>query len=290
MIKDSENLSFFKKHYKKIGISPPDFHFVLGSGFSSHLDKIKAKNWEEREGFSFQAVKIPSPTVGSHAGLYRFFVHKKTGRAVSFQCGRLHLYEGHSPQVVAEPVLQVQQAGTQKFILSNISGSLKKERPPGTVLALTDHVNMTGLSPLRGPEKTDLRGKKVGPRFPDMSRVYDVDMRERISQELLACNLQVDPGVYVCLLGPELETSAQIEWLKFSSNSRFDVAGMSTVMEVIALKQAGARVAGFSLISNLATGVEPQVKDISFSDLIRNMEPFSFKILQAFFSYSESQF
>ena len=123
-------MSFFEKHYKKIKISPPLCHFVLGSGFSLHLDKMREpdffKKWEEREGFSFaETGELFSPSALSHPGLYRFFVYKPTGQAVSFQCGRLHLYEGHSAETVVKPVLQTLMAGTKKFVLSNISEASK---------------------------------------------------------------------------------------------------------------------------------------------------------------------
>lgn len=287
-------MSFFKKHYQKIKISSPVYHFVLGSGFSPVLDKIKNldmfQHWEEREGFSFAEVPdLPSPSVKSHAGLYRFFVYKATGMAVSFQCGRIHAYEGYTASVVAEPVLQVFLAGTKNFILSNISGGLKKEHTPGTVIAVKDHVNMTGLSPLIGPEIKDNSGKTIGPRFPDMSNIYELDIREQISKELIKLGLCVTRGVYVGLLGPELETPAQIEWLNRSSKSLFDAVGMSTVLEAIALKQAGANLGAFSLIANPAAAVDPQQKELSLDEMFKVVDPYVFKILQAFFHYSEKQ-
>ena len=286
-------MSFFKSYYKKINISAPLCHFVLGSGFSSSLDKIKEleffKNWEEKKACSFNQIPhLPSPTVKSHAGLYRFFTHKKSNQAISFQCGRLHLYEGHSAQTVAEPVMQILRAGTKHFILSNISGGLKKEHTRGTVIALRDHVNLTGASPLIGPEKTDAQGKKWGHRFPDMARVYDSDSREKISSELLKLKIRVSPGVYVGLCGPELETPSQIQWLNSSSKGLFDAVGMSTVLEAIALKQAGAKLAGFSLISNPACGIDPNDSELSFAQMITAIEEPILKILQAYFLYSEN--
>jgi len=288
-------MSFFKKHYQKIGIQAPFCHFVLGSGFSSGLDQVLAlsdfKNWEEREGFSFSDVEnLPLTTVRSHLGRYRFFAYKGGEQAISFQCGRLHLYENHSAEKVAEPVMQVLKAGTSQFVLSNISGSLKKEHTPGTVIALKDHINMTGHSPLRGLEKTDDKGKKLGLRFPDMSQLYEASIREQISKEMLKKEVRVLPGVYVGVLGPELETPAQIEWLNRSSHGLLDVVGMSTVIEAIALRQAGAKLSAFSLVSNFAAGVDPQYKELSFKKMCILIEPYVLKILKAFFSYSESQF
>lgn len=283
-------MSFFEKHYKHIGISPPIYHFVLGSGFSSGLDQIKKqeffRQWEEKEKLSFADVpNLPSPSIRSHAGLYRFFTHKNTKQTVSFQCGRLHLYEGHSADTVAEPVMQILLAGTKNFVLTNISGALQKEHHPGTVIAVKDHVNMTGQSPLTGPEKTNQKGKKLGLRFPDMSRVYNAEMREEISKELIKQGVQAVPGIYVGVPGPELETPAQIEWLNTSSNNLFHAVGMSTVLEAIALRQAGANLSAFSLISNPAAGVDPFHKELSFKEMCSVIEPYVLKILQAFFSY-----
>ena len=288
-------MSFFKKYYKKINIQAPQYHFVLGSGFSDHLDQIKSldlfQNWEEREACAFADVPgLASPRVDSHKGFYRFFVHKASSLSVCFQCGRLHLYEGHSAEQVVSPPMRIRLAGTKNFVLSNLAGGLKKEHSPGTVIALKDHVNMTGQSPLVGLEKRDEKGNKIGPRFPEMLEIYDPNLREQISSELLNLTVRVNTGVYVAVLGPELETPSQIEWLNRSSRSLFDVVGMSTALEAVALKHSGAKLAAFSLISNFAAGLEPQSKELSFEEMCKSIAPASLKILQAFFLFSEKQF
>ena len=282
----------FKKYYSKIGIEAPLCHFVLGSGFSPILDKVKDlsafKNWEEKKSCGFkEAANIPSPTVKSHAGLYRFFTHKKSQHSISFQCGRLHLYEGHSPETVAAPVMSILMSGAKRFVLSNISGALKKDYSVGHILALKDHVNFTGLSPLTGPEKINSSGQKIGARFPDMTRTYSKQMTEQISSELLNLNCSFSLGVYVGVQGPELETPAYIQWLNNSSQGLFDAVGMSTVLESTALKQAGAETAAFSVISNPAAGVNPSYKELSFNDMLSSIESPILKLLQAYFHYSE---
>ena len=288
-------MSVLKKHYKKTGIDAPVCHFVLGSGYSSSLDQLKAqpffKNWEEGKEISFQEIsELPSPTIASHRGIYRYFVHKKKGFAISFQCGRIHAYEGHCAKTVVQPVMQVFLSGTKNFVLSNISGSLKKEYHLGTVIALKDHINMTGLSPLVGAEPKNSKGELLGLRFPDMSQIYDPKMREEISSELLSKKVRVTPGIYLGLLGPELETPAQIKWFNKSSGSLIDAVGMSTVLEAIALKQAGATLSAFSLISNFATGVDSYDTELSFDKMQEQIKPYVEKILSAFFSYSEKYF
>ena len=285
-------MPFFKNYYKELGIEPPLCHFVLGSGFSPILDKIKTfdffKDWEEKQACPFKNVPgLPQTTVKSHTGLYRFFLHKKTGKSISFQAGRLHLYEGHSPETVIQPIMSVLSAGTNQFILSNISGALKKEYPIGHILALKDHVNFTGLSPLTGPEKTKPNGKKIGHRFPDMTHTYSKKLTEQITTQLLNLKCSCSKGVYVGVQGPELETPAYIQWLNTSSGGLFDMVGMSTVLESIAIKQAGAELAAFSVISNPAAGVDPNYKELKFNTMLTSLESSILKLLKAFFLYAE---
>ena len=280
---------FLTQYYKKIGIQPPLYHFVLGSGFSEALEKLKGlKNWDEKASCFFKDIPgLPAPTVKSHSGLFRFFVHKRSKKVMSFQCGRLHLYEGHSAQTVVQPVMEIALAGTKQFVLSNISGGLKKLYPVGSIFALKDQVNFTGLSPLTGPEKTTPKGKKIGHRFPDMTRVYCQKINDKICEELEKLSVETRKGVYVGVQGPELETPAYIRWLKSSSNGDFDLVGMSTVLEAIALKQAGAKLGGFSIVSNPASGVDENYKEIPFAEMCKNIEVSVIKLLEAYVSYSE---
>ena len=289
---------FFTQYYKKIGISPPLCHFVLGSGFSEVFEKLKKgwTQWSEKASCLFKEVPgLPSATVKSHAGQFRFFEHKKSKKTISFQCGRLHLYEGHSAQTVVQPVREIALAGTQQFVLSNISGGLKPLYEVGSIFALKDQVNFTGLSPLTGPEKSlvvkdkkgNKRAKKIGHRFPDMSRVYSPDINDKIFEELDKLSVWVRKGVYVGVQGPELETPAYIQWLRTSSGGLFDLVGMSTVLEAIALKQAGAKLGGFSVVSNPASGVREDYEELSFAKMCKNIEPSVKKLLKAYISYSE---
>ena len=287
-------ISSFKKHYEKIGIDPPVFHFVLGSGFSSLVDSVKKeslfRNWEEKSSLSFKAVPgMPIPGAASHEGRYRYFLHH-TGSAIILQSGRVHAYEGHRAQELVQPVIGPFLAGTKNFILSNISGALKREDKIGTVIALKDHVNRTGLSPLVAYELKNERGEVLGESFPDMSAVYDKKMREDISLEISLRGIKVKEGVYIGLLGPELETPSEIEWLNRSSGGLFDAVGLSTVLEVIALKQAKALVSAFSLISNPAAGVDPDYKELSSKDMLAAVQPYAKKMIEAFFLYSEKKF
>lgn len=311
-------MSVFKEHYKKHNLKTPVYHFVLGSGYSSAVDKLQDKIsnfWEEKPSLHFKDIKqIPKTTAPSHAGLFRFFVYKGKGQqSIVLQCGRVHAYEGHSAQTVVQPVLQSRLAGTKNFIITNISGSLKKEHSIGTVIALTDHFNQTGMSPLVGQNYLNLSQEKKSlplnsqltnsqnneslpddmknlDYFPDMSMIYDSQMRESISQEMRSLNVKVTDGIYVGVLGPELETPAHIKWLNKSSQSLFDCVGMSTVLEAIALKHTQAKVCGFSLVSNPAAGVDPNQKKLSEKDFINSTKECARSIVESFFVFSEKQF
>ncbi len=289
------NVMSFTQHCKKIKISSPIYHFVLGSGYSPLVDQVKTlkvfKNWEEKPSLFFKDIpRIPVPTVNSHEGVFRYFLHKPTGLSIVLQSGRIHAYEGHSAFVVVQPVIQSFLSGTKNFIITNIAGGLKKEHKIGTVIALTDHVNRTGMSPLVGVNLQDSKDKKLGDQFPDMSSVYDSSIRNQIIDEFISLGLKVVKGVYVGVLGPELETQAEIAWLNRSSQGLFDAVGMSTVLEVIALKQLKANVSGFSLISNPAAGVHLEYKELSAKDMFFAIQDYAKKMIESFFSYSEKKF
>ena len=208
--------SVFLKYYKKNQIPVPEFHFVLGSGFGPCLDKISFKKdysvWRPAPALFFKDVKgLKEPTAPTHTGAYRYFVHKSTGKSVCFQLGRLHGYEGWTAREVAATVLGPRLTGTGNFILTNISGSLKHNIPPGEVIALRDHVNLTGQNPLTGKNPTNKNGKPIGPRFPDMQYLYNRKMTDRIIKSLRKRNLRVHKGVYIGVSGPSLETPAEVD-------------------------------------------------------------------------------
>ena len=295
LLSNIHTMSLFRQHYKKINLSSPIYHFVLGSGYSplvNEVKKLKAfEDWEERPSLLFKDIPaMPEPTIRSHEGVFRYFFHKPTGLSFVLQSGRIHAYEGHSASVVVQPVIQSFLSGTKNFIITNISGGLKKEYKIGTVIALDDHVNRTGMSPLVGTSLQNDKGEKLGDQFPDMSLTYDSKMRQQITDEFVSLGLKVVKGVYVGVLGPELETPAEIEWLCRSSQGLFDAVGMSTVLEVIALKQARANVSGFSLISNPAAGVDSEYKELSSKKMFSVIQEQAKKMIESFFIYSGKRF
>lgn len=218
-------------------IGDVDVALVLGSGLKDFADSLT----DPIEIPFHDIAHWPMPRVEGHGA--SLIVGGIGDSRIACLSGRAHLYEGWQPSDVVRPVRTLALAGVQKFVLTNAAGGLGKGFEAGDLMVLTDHVNQTGMSPLIGPHEPIL-----GPRFPDQSQVYD--------QELRACLVTADPevrqGIYLGLLGPSYETPAEVKILR---RAGLHAVGMSTVHEAIALNAMGARVAGVSLITNLAAGI-----------------------------------
>jgi purine-nucleoside phosphorylase len=157
----------------------------------------------------------------------------------------VHLYEGWSPREVVRAVRTLHSLGVPQFLLTNAAGGIADGLRAGDLLVIRDHLNLTGCSPLQGAHE-----RLFGPRFPDQTTAWDPELRERLAE--LGGGLR--QGVYAGLLGPSYETPAEVRMLKTLGA---DVVGMSTVHEAIALNAMGAKVAGVSLVTNLAAGIAP---------------------------------
>jgi len=186
----------------------------------------------------------PVPKVEGHGGA--LVIGHIGGASVACLTGRVHLYEGWSPSEVTRCVRTLRRLGVRDFLITNAAGGIGEDLSAGDLMAITDHINLTGCSPLIGPHDASF-----GPRFPDQSKVWDPQLR----QTLLACGSGLQQGVYAGLLGPTYETPAEVRMLK---SLGADAVGMSTVHEAIALNAMGARLCGLSLISNLAAGISEQ--------------------------------
>jgi purine-nucleoside phosphorylase len=162
------------------------------------------------------------------------------------------LYEGHPPEKVVLGVRLLAALGCGVVLLTNAAGGIRDGLRPGGLLLIRDHVNLTGTSPLVGPNEPP------HPRFPDMSAAYDVRCRKLAHDTARAEGLALEEGVYAGVLGPSYETPAEIRMLKTLGA---DAVGMSTVLEVIALRHRGVRVGALSLITNLAAGLSPELLD-----------------------------
>lgn len=184
------------------------------------------------------------PSVEGHAG--ELVIGTLGGRTVIAQSGRFHMYEGHSAETSALPVRVFAELGVTTFIVTNAAGGIRASFSPGTLMLITDHLNLTGRNSLVGqvqPGET---------RFPDMTVAYDADLRALARQVAVERGIPLEEGVYAGLLGPTYETPAEVRMLQ---RLGADAVGMSTVVEVIAARARGLRCLGFSTVTNLAAGL-----------------------------------
>ena len=187
---------------------------------------------------------VPSGVVG-HAGE---LVLGRVGKTpVVVLSGRIHFYEGRTMAEVVFPARVLARLGVNAIILTNAAGGVRLSFRPGDLMLLTDHINSLSTNPLIGANEDAL-----GPRFPDMSAVYDPALRRIVKAEARRLRIPLREGVYVGLTGPSYETPAEIRaWRKLGA----DAVGMSTVPEAIVLRHAGVRVLGISTITNMAAGI-----------------------------------
>ncbi len=219
----------------------PELVLVLGSG----LGKVAEQLTDRRVISAKQLPGYPISTVAGHAGA----VHQGVlgGRQVMILSGRVHLYEGHAPAVVVRPLRAAVTRGAKTVVLTNAAGGVNGAFAPGTLMAVEDHLNLQGTSPLIGPNDPER-----GPRFPDMSDLYSADLRRQLFDAAASKDIRLVKGVYAGLLGPTYETPAEVRML---ATLGADAVGMSTVQEAIAVRHLGARVAAISCITNAAAGI-----------------------------------
>jgi xanthosine phosphorylase len=169
------------------------------------------------------------------------------GVPVAILQGRAHLYEGGDPEALRVPVRALREAGAEILILTNAAGSLRPEVAPGSLMAITDHINMTGVNLLAGPNDD-----AVGTRFPSLRDAYDPALREQLRAAAAELKIGLTEGVYLGVTGPSFETPAEIRAYRTLGA---DAVGMSTVQETILARHCGLRVTGISVITNLAEGM-----------------------------------
>lgn len=230
-------------------VAAPDCAVVLGSGLGSFADQLT-------EAATVKYDSIPGfPGVGvvGHAGKLVVGRIGDNGPRVAAFSGRVHLYEGHDPNVVVHPVRTMGLWGIKKVVFTNAAGAIDPALKPGDLMLIDDHINLTGKSPLTGHNDD-----RLGTRFPDMSVAYDRDILEMFKSSAQEQGITVGQGVYVGLSGPSYETPAEIKMLERMGAS---AVGMSTVCEVIAARHMGIRVGGISCITNFAAGLSPTLLD-----------------------------
>lgn len=219
----------------------PRLGIVLGSGLgglADQLDDAVAVPYAEIPGF-------PASTVAGHAG--RFVLGRLDGVPVACMQGRFHLYEGHPPAVIKLPIRTFAALGVEALLLTNAAGSLRTEAGPGSLMLITDHLNLMWTNPLVGANDDEW-----GERFVGLEGAYDPELQARLRRAAADLGIDLHEGVYCALLGPLFETPAEIRAYRTLGA---DAVGMSTVPEVIVARHAGIRVAAISAITNLAVGL-----------------------------------
>jgi len=222
----------------------PRIALVLGSGLGGFAD-----DFEEAVGIPYEDIPgFVRSTAQGHAG--RLVVGKIDSVPVVAMQGRVHYYEGYSLEEVTFPVRTFGLLGVKTIVLTNAAGGINVQLTQGALMVLSDHVNLMGVNPLRGPND-----ERFGPRFPDMSAVYSPELQELVIDEARAIGVEVRRGIYGGLSGPSYETPAEIHLLR---GLGADAVGMSTVPEAIVARHMGLEVLGISCITNMAAGISDE--------------------------------
>jgi purine-nucleoside phosphorylase len=214
---------------------------VLGSGLGEFAESVL-----ERTIIPYADIPhFKKAGVAGHAG--RLVLGRVGEVRAAVMQGRIHYYEGHDVSEVVFPIRVLAALGLKSLLLTNAAGGINAAFKPGDLMIIRDHVNLTGLNPLRGPNDD-----RLGPRFPDMSAAYDPAFQEIIAEALVEGGRPARRGIYAGLIGPSYETPAEIRMLAVLGA---DAVGMSTVTEAICARHLGLRLAGISCITNLAAGI-----------------------------------
>jgi purine-nucleoside phosphorylase len=237
----SERLDLLEAAIRRQSDLVPRLGIVLGSGLGGLADALS------------DAVAIPFgdlpgwPEASAPGHVGRLVLGHLEGVPVVCLQGRLHVYEGHSPRLVVEPVLLMGRLGAGMVLLTNAAGGVNEGWSAGTLMLISDHINLTGQNPLIGPNDDAL-----GERFPDQVDAWSPRLREQMRRAASAEGIPLEEGVYAGLTGPSYETPAEVRLLRTLGA---DAVGMSTVMEAIAARWAGIEICGVSLVTNPGAGV-----------------------------------
>ena len=229
-----ESLQFIRSKWQgtaKVGI-------VLGTGLGNLAKQIKADVT-----FPYEEIpNFPRSTVETHAG--NLVVGTLNGVPVAAMEGRFHAYEGYDPAQITFPVRVLKALGAEMLVVSNACGGMNPQYQTGDIMVIEDHINLLGINPLVG-----INDDRLGPRFPDMCEPYDKKLIDLALEVARKENFAAHKGVYVAVLGPNLETRAEYRFLR---GIGADVVGMSTVPEVLVAVHCGMKVLGLSIVTDMA--------------------------------------
>lgn len=262
------NFEYFKEsadYISKFVDFKPEIALILGSSLGSLAEEIKNP-------VVIDYKDIPNflrTTVESHAG--KLILGEISGKKVVCMSGRFHYYEGYDFEQLVTPIRVFKLLGVETLILTNAAGAVNTSYKVGEIMIINDHIKLTGASPVRGPNINEF-----GPRFFDMSKVYDEDYRELSKRVARDLGIKVNEGVYFYCTGPQFESPAEIRAIRVLGG---DAVGMSTVTETITAAHCGIKVLGLSLLTNMAAGVLNQPVTTEEVDETASESSESFKLL-----------
>jgi len=235
----------------------PDYGIILGTGLGNLTEHIKIETEIDYKNIPH----FPVSTVAGHKGKLVFGTF--AGQKIVAMAGRFHYYEGYTMQQVTFPVRVMKALGIKQLFISNAAGSTNAAMQAGDLVFVRDHINLQPENPLRGAND-----ERLGPRFPDMLRTYDIELNKKALEIAHAHDIRAHEGVYVGLQGPNLETPAEYEYLHRIGG---DIVGMSTVPEVLVARHAGLPVFVVSVVSNQCYPIE-NIVETTIEDVIQVVE------------------
>ena len=231
-------------YLRSAGVDSPETGIILGTGLNTYADAVE-------DPMVIPYNDIPNMRAGkteSHRGQLIYGTHM--GKKVIILAGRLHYYETGSMEIAAFPARVLVELGIKRIIITNAAGGIGDDLDAGSLMLITDHINMSGANPLIGRNLDE-----YGPRFPDMTYTYNRELRSALKEKAREEGIDLKEGVYMMLSGPTFETPAEIRAYKTMGA---DAAGMSSVPEAIIANHAGLEIIGISCISNKAAGILDQ--------------------------------
>lgn len=235
----------------------PEILVSLGTGLSGLADSLEDRTIIPYEDIPY----FPVSTVASHAG--NLVCGTLSGKSLAILQGRMHCYEGYTAREVAFPIRVLSLLGVQTAIITNASGGLNPHFSAGAIMVMTDHINLLGDNPLRGPNIDEW-----GPRFPDLSKPYDINLVNLAFDAAEETGVrEITTGTYICIPGPSLETPAETLYLR---NCGGDAVGMSSIPEILVAKHAGMKILGLSVVANVNDS--DNLQPILLEDIIKTAQ------------------